>query len=72
LTGLYNNLTEAVDNKYAQHVSPAGIIFGVIWPIIYIWNLAGAVYMIVALCLPERISPVKMHPTLVSKVGADI
>jgi len=67
-SGLYLNYSGGVDRKYFQQVSPKGVAFSIVWPIIYLWNLAGIVYVLVSLWLPEVKSPVKLQPTLISKV----
>nr|CAB3262977.1 uncharacterized protein LOC100186076 [Phallusia mammillata] len=66
--GLYFSTNGDVDNKYFQQASPKAIAFAIVWPIIYLWNLAGIVYILVSCCLADEKSPVKMTPTLVPKI----
>ncbi|CAK8688929.1 unnamed protein product [Clavelina lepadiformis] len=64
--GIYRSTNGAIDRKYFQHVSPAGTAFGIVWPIIYVWNLVAIVYLFVSLFLPPNKSPVNNNPTLVT------
>ncbi|XP_076813709.1 uncharacterized protein LOC143460178 isoform X3 [Clavelina lepadiformis] len=65
--GLFNNSINSLTEKYYEEVTPAGIVFGTIWPIIYVWNIAGIVYLVASVKLPTDQSPVNMSPTLISK-----
>nr|CAB3262978.1 uncharacterized protein LOC100186076 [Phallusia mammillata] len=67
IPGLFYNTLSNLNNKYAQQVSPKSIAFGIIWPIIYFWNLVGIIYIVVSCFLPVAKSPVKMAPSLVPK-----
>ncbi|XP_078487676.1 uncharacterized protein LOC100186076 [Ciona intestinalis] len=66
--GLYYSDNGAVDSKYYQEASPIGTAFAIVWPIIYVWNLAGVIYMIVSLWLPEIKSPLKTNPPILNNV----
>nr|CAB3262979.1 uncharacterized protein LOC100186076 [Phallusia mammillata] len=67
LNGVFYNNLSVLDKKYFQQVSPEPIAFGIIWPLIYLWNLVGVLYIVVSCCLPVDKSPVKITPTLVPK-----
>ncbi|XP_076813061.1 uncharacterized protein LOC143459705 [Clavelina lepadiformis] len=64
--GLYYSTNGYVDSKYFQHISPAGIGFSIIWPVIYVWNGVGILYVIVSMWLKSEKSPVNVSPTLIS------
>uniref|UniRef100_H2YLM8 Uncharacterized protein n=1 Tax=Ciona savignyi TaxID=51511 RepID=H2YLM8_CIOSA len=66
--GLYYSNNGDVDNKYFQQASPAGIAFGIVWPIIYTWNLAGLIYILVSLCLADNNSPLKTDPPILNTI----
>ncbi|XP_076813997.1 uncharacterized protein LOC143460393 [Clavelina lepadiformis] len=63
---IYRSTNGDVDRKYFQQASPAGIAFGIVWPIIYMWNLVAIVYLVASLFLPTNKSPVNVDPTLVT------
>ncbi|CAK8688936.1 unnamed protein product [Clavelina lepadiformis] len=65
--GFFNNSISYLSLKYYEEVTPAPIVFGIIWPIVYVWNLAGVLYIVASVNLPTNQSPVNMSPTLISK-----
>ncbi|XP_076814738.1 uncharacterized protein LOC143460930 [Clavelina lepadiformis] len=64
ISTLYKNSTTAIDKKYPQEITPIGTVFGIVWPVIYLWNAVGIVYILISLFLPQHKSPVKIEPTL--------
>nr|XP_039255902.1 uncharacterized protein LOC120332671 [Styela clava] len=66
--GLYLNTIRELSDKYESNIQPANWTFGVIWPIIYLWNAIGAFYMIVALCLKKEDSPTVREKPLIPPV----
>ena len=58
-----------MDDKYYQEVSPDGVAFAIVWPIIYVWNTIAIAYIAISVFLPARKSPVNTRPTLVPIVS---
>ena len=70
--GLFNNSIAYLSAKYYNEVTPAGFVFGVIWPLIYAFSLAGGIYLFASIFLPTNQSPVNNVPTLTPKVKGAI
>ena len=68
VTGLFYNTTQDLERKYFEYATPDTFVYGIIWPIIYITNAVGVLYMLVGAFVPPRMSPVKVTPSLTPPV----
>lgn len=63
--GLFTQTVEGLDTKYPSDISPADWVFVVIWPLVYLWNLIGIVYLIVSLFLSNNKNPILGEPVMI-------
>lgn len=63
--GVFESDAEGQSEKYPNPITPAAWAFIVIWPLIFLWNGAGALYQLVTLCMGREKSPVLRGPPLI-------
>ncbi|CAK8696045.1 uncharacterized protein LOC143452257 [Clavelina lepadiformis] len=64
---LYNYNMEILSSKYPINITPAGWVFSVLWPLIYLWNFLSASYMVASLCFKANKSPILRPKPLLPK-----
>ncbi|XP_078483300.1 uncharacterized protein LOC104266171 [Ciona intestinalis] len=61
---IYLHNMELLSEKYPVHITPAGWVFSILWPLIYLWNFIAAAFLVISLCLKPTMNPIMRSPPL--------
>lgn len=70
--GVFETDTGSQRVKYPNPITPSAWAFIIIWPLIFLWNGAGALYQVVTLCMARDKSPILRGPPLIPVVSCSV
>nr|XP_039255897.1 uncharacterized protein LOC120332666 [Styela clava] len=63
-SNIFINTVTDLNARYPSSFGPADFVFIIIWPLIYLWNTVGIIYMLASLFFTKKKSPILREPAM--------